>query len=57
VQQKTFPSRIEKYKFFTAKAHHRAKNLHGEGSDTTCDVAYVTAAIPYPLTYQVAVLL
>jgi hypothetical protein len=57
VEQKTFPSRIEKCEFFTGKAHHRAKNMDGESSDTTCGVAYVTAVIPYSLTFQVAVLL
>lgn len=57
VEQKKFPSRIEKCEFFSGKAHHRAKNMHGESSDTTCGVAYVTAVIPYALTFQVAVLL
>ena len=46
-----FPSPTEKCEFFSSKADHRAKNLRGENSDTTCGVAHVAAVIPYPLTY------
>jgi len=55
LEQKTFPYRNEKCEFFTGQAHHRVTNLQGEGSDTTCGVAYITAVIPNPLAYQVAI--